>query len=246
MDWLTLHASTVIGAIWMLVLGPAVGNYACSVVYRLPLGRTPFEQHPFCGHCHAALQPIDLFPIISYVLTRGKCRYCGGTIPGIYTVIELACLTLFMAYFFTFGMGQQFLLATAAGVFVIIAASIHYQQGWLPASIYSYAWLVSLTLRTLQEGTIYPAIQGMVLAFVSALLLHAAQQKLRKKTPDISTPWIWWAGLFGMLVPVLEWQWFIVPLSGLLIARFCKKKAGHADMIVWPASLLLAPVLLTM
>ncbi|MFZ8393333.1 prepilin peptidase, partial [Staphylococcus aureus] len=75
----------------MLVLGPAVGNYACSVVFRLPRGQTPFERHPFCGHCNADLKPVDLFPILSWLSTRGRCRYCGGEIPALYTVVELIC-----------------------------------------------------------------------------------------------------------------------------------------------------------
>jgi leader peptidase (prepilin peptidase) / N-methyltransferase len=69
------HEFIIIGIIWMLVLGPAVGNYACSVVYRLPRGKTPFERHPYCGHCNADLKPIDLFPIWSWLSTKGKCRF---------------------------------------------------------------------------------------------------------------------------------------------------------------------------
>ena len=244
MDWLDQHSATLIGMIWMLVLGPSIGNYACSVVYRLPIGRTPFEQHPYCGHCGADLKPIDLFPILSYCLTRGKCRYCGGKIPGVYTVIEVACLVLFMANFLVLGMGQQFLLTTAAGVFVIIAASIQFQQGWLPATIYSYAWAIYFTLRTLQEGTIYPAIQGMVVAFILAISVHAFWRKIKKAAPDISTPWIWWAGLFGTVVPMDQWGLFAVPLVCLLICAWCKEKQPIASIVAWAGGVLLMQVLM--
>ena len=245
MEWLDQHSGTVIGLIWMLVLGPAIGNYACSVVYRLPLGKTPFERHPFCGHCNTPLKPIDLFPIISYCMTGGICRYCGGPIPGIYTVIELACLALFVANFLVMGMGQQFLLTTTAGVFVIIAASIQHQQGWLSASIYSYAWAAYFMARTLQEGTIYPAIQGMVVAFVVALTLHALHAKLKKSEPNIATPWIWWAGMVGMVVPMGQWELFLVPLTCLLICAWCKEKRAQSVIVSWAGGVLMMPVLLS-
>ena len=57
--WVAAHQFLLIGIVCMVVIGPAVGNYACSVVYRLPRGKTPFERHPFCGHCNADLKPIE-------------------------------------------------------------------------------------------------------------------------------------------------------------------------------------------
>lgn len=60
--WIAANHFMLCGIILMLAIGPAVGNYACSVVYRLPRGKTPFERHPYCGHCNADLKPIDLFP----------------------------------------------------------------------------------------------------------------------------------------------------------------------------------------
>src|SRR5690349_8076964 len=106
----------VAGLIFMCVLGPAVGNYACSVVYRLPRSQTPFEKKPYCGHCGTMLKPIDLFPLISFILTRGKCRYCGDPIRASYFVIELLCLAVFIINFLSLGMSDSFLLLTAFSV----------------------------------------------------------------------------------------------------------------------------------
>ena len=162
--------TTLYGLIFMLVLGPAVGNYACSVVYRLPRGKTPFERSPFCGHCNADLKPIDLFPILSWCMTRGRCRYCAGPIPSVYTVIEVACGAVFVAYFLHFGIGEPFLLYTAYAVFVIILAAIHWQQGWIAATIYSYAFACIALARTLAEHTIYGTVQS---AFVMLMVMVA-------------------------------------------------------------------------
>ncbi len=203
-EWIATHEFTIIGIIFMLVIGPAVGNYACSVVYRLPRGKTPFERHPYCGHCNADLKPIDLFPILSWLMTRGKCRYCGGAIPGIYTLIELACGAAFIGYFLTFGMSESFLLYAAFATFAVILAAIQWQQGWIAATIYSYALALIFLVRALAEHSLYPTVQSSFIMLILALLLR--QLTPARRVSPFEQPWIWWAVLLGALVPLGQWQ----------------------------------------
>lgn len=242
--WIAAHDVTLMGIIWMLVLGPAVGNYACSVVYRLPRGATPFERHPFCGHCNASLKPIDLFPIISWCLTRGHCRYCGGPVPGIYTLIELSCAAVFIGYFLVFGVDEMFLLLTFYAVFVIILAAIQWQQGWVSASIYSYAMLAIALARTLGEQTIYGWVQGSVIMLALCLsgqwLVTAL---LRRPFLPFDAPWIWWMVLLGALTPLTMWPLLGVPVAILLLFRVLPPR--WRPYALWPmtAMALYLPVL---
>lgn len=234
--WIAAHEFTLIGLIWMVVIGPAVGNYACSVVYRLPRGKTPFERHPFCGHCNADLKPIDLFPIWSWVSTRGKCRYCKGEIPSIYTVIEAVCGIVFIAYFLHFGVGEAFILYATYAVFVVILASIQWQQGWVAATIYSYAFICLALVRVLQEHSIYGIIQSAFLMLLAAILAHRIS-KHRQESP-FEKPWIWWWVLLGAIVPVAEWQL----LAPILLLQWLAPKESR--VIVYSVATLTLPLLL--
>ena len=233
-EWVALHHFMLIGVIWMVVLGPAIGNYACSVVYRLPRGKTPFERHPYCGHCNADLKPIDLAPILSWLSTRGKCRYCAGAVPGIYTVIELVCGAVFVGYFLHFGINQQFLLYTAYAVFVIIMAAIHWQRGWIAASIFSYAFACIALVRAVNEHTIYHTIQGAFLMLLLMLCLNAFS-RTRKQSP-FEKPWIWWFVLMGALVPLQQWQ-FIAPI---FVLKLLVPKQSR--VIIYAAGALVLPL----
>ncbi len=221
----------------MLVIGPAVGNYACSVVYRLPRGKTPFERHPYCGHCNADLKPIDLFPIISWCLTRGKCRYCGGKIPSIYTIIEIACGAVFIAYFLKFGISELFLLYTAYATFAIILTAIHWQQGWISATVYSYGFACIALARSLTEHTIYGTVQSSVVMLVLALLVFRAFPKNRAVSP-FEKSWIWWLVLLGALVPLAQWQ-LLAPVT--VIALLVPKEVR---VMVYAAAALALPLVL--
>ena len=196
-----MDSTTLIGLIFMLVLGPAVGNYACSVVYRLPRGQTPFEKKPYCGHCGEMLQPRDLFPIISYLMTKGKCRFCGDPIRMSYLIIELLCLAVFIANFLILGMSEQFILFTAFSVFLIIMVMIDFHEGFLSSFMYVLAFCVMGIIHSTQVETIYPWLQsGFVCLFVAAMLWQASRKG--KGTLPVVPHWVWLSGLVGVSFPL--------------------------------------------
>lgn len=248
-EWIALHQATIMGIILMGVLGPAVGNYACSVVYRLPLGRTPFERHPYCGHCNADLQPRDLFPILSWLSTRGACRYCAGPIPSIYTAIELACLAVFVGYFLTFGVGEAFLLLASFAVFTIILAAIQWQQGWVSASIYGYAFTSVALLRTWADGTIYGWVQSAFITLVLCLLWQRIVTAIaRTQFAPFDTPWIWWMTLIAALTPLGLLPLLVVPAFLLVVFRLLPTAVRPwvlvpvtALALYWPVALATMP-----
>lgn len=233
--WLDADLFTLSIAIFLLVIGPAVGNYACSVIYRLPLGKTPFERNPFCGHCGTDLKPIDLFPILSWCMTRGACRYCGGKIPALYTIVELLCGAFFIGYFLHFGMSEQFLLYSAYGVMVVILMGIHFQQGWIAATIYSYAIAVVLIVRTLTEGTIYGAVKGF---FVMLILVLGLMRLAGNKANPFERPWVWWFVLMGTVLPMAQWH-LILPVYAikLLVPKDQRVAIYTAAALLFPLTL---------
>jgi prepilin signal peptidase PulO-like enzyme (type II secretory pathway) len=200
MDQFTLSA-----IIFLCVLGAAVGNYACSVVYRLPRGQTPFEKKPYCGHCGTMLEPRDLFPLISFLLTRGKCRFCKGKIPVTYFVIELLCLALFISNFLVWGMSEYFLLTTALFVFVIILVFIDYNESFISNFILTLAVALAALLRTLQDHSIYPWFQGGFLCLFIAALIWQITRKGKGVLAEVPQ-YVWLSGLMGVVLPSPLWK----------------------------------------
>lgn len=184
----------------MLVLGPAVGNYACSVVYRLPRGQTPFEKKPYCGHCGTLLQPVDLFPILSFLRSGGKCRYCGGAIRSTYLWIEVMCLAIFIAGFLLLGMSQSFLLVTTFGVFLTILVFIDYHEGFLSNYMLTLAMVTVGLLRALNEHTIYPWFLGGFMALFWAAGVWQMGRKGKGTLAEVPHM-VWLAMLIGASLP---------------------------------------------
>ena len=60
-----------------------LGAYATTDILRLLNGATipVWHQDCYCPICGHKLRLTDQFPIVSYLLSKGKCRYCATPIP---------------------------------------------------------------------------------------------------------------------------------------------------------------------
>ncbi len=85
-----IKINTVI-TITTFIMGTAFGSFLSVVLHRfhdqkkgIIIGRSA------CPHCQHPLKNRDLMPLISYLLLRGKCRYCEKKIGLEYFILELA------------------------------------------------------------------------------------------------------------------------------------------------------------
>lgn len=95
--------------IWMFFLGASIGSFLNVVIYRLPRGESIIFPPSHCPKCNHRLVSKDLIPVFSFILLRGRCRYCGEKISVRYFLVEtflgisFSLLFLFFNFsFFTF------------------------------------------------------------------------------------------------------------------------------------------------
>lgn len=55
-----------------------------------------------CLKCEESLGPLDLVPVISFFILRGRCRHCKAAIDWQYPLVELATGTLFLLFYFKY------------------------------------------------------------------------------------------------------------------------------------------------
>lgn len=73
----------------IFIIGCFFGSFFTLAVYRLPKKEDIFIKHSYCPNCNHKLGFLDLFPILSYLFLRGKCRYCKTRIRPRYFLLEL-------------------------------------------------------------------------------------------------------------------------------------------------------------
>lgn len=77
-------------------LGLTIGSFINSIIYRLNTGEDFIIKRSHCPHCGHILNWNDLVPILSFILLRGKCRYCQKPISWQYPLVELTTGLLFV------------------------------------------------------------------------------------------------------------------------------------------------------
>lgn len=159
------------GVIWSIALGFAAGNYACSLVHRLPRGRLILDKKPYCGSCGTMLEVRDLFPVVSAVLLKHRCRYCHTPFPVSHTWTEILVGLLFVLAFFAYGFTEQYLLVVCIGIFLITLAAIQANEGIIMGKILLCVIVFGMVYRTLQDHTIYGFFNGALFAMIFGALL---------------------------------------------------------------------------
>jgi len=80
----------------IFIFGLVVGSFLNCVIYRLEQKQSFLQGRSFCPHCKHILSWQDLIPVLSFLILRGKCRYCGKPISIQYPLIEIATGILFV------------------------------------------------------------------------------------------------------------------------------------------------------
>jgi len=74
----------------VFLVGLALGSFLNVVITRVPRGEGVLGGRSRCPRCRATLPWRDNVPLVSYLLLKGRCRFCGGAISRRYPAVELA------------------------------------------------------------------------------------------------------------------------------------------------------------
>ncbi|PIY78427.1 MAG: prepilin peptidase, partial [Parcubacteria group bacterium CG_4_10_14_0_8_um_filter_35_7] len=80
---------------FIFIFGLCIGSFLNAVIWRLHRKESFFKGRSYCPKCRHSLGARDLIPLLSFLLLKGKCRYCKEKISWQYPVVELATGLLF-------------------------------------------------------------------------------------------------------------------------------------------------------
>ena len=159
----------------IFVLGLVVGSFLNVVIYRLPLKESIIFPSSHCPECETKLKYYDLIPVLSYLSTKAKCRYCGEKISIRYPIVELLNALLFLLTFLKYGLNTEFIIFTIliASLIVVSFIDIKYQIipneitfSFIPLGIILSFIFNHITFLNSFLGLIIPAGLLLLIAFI--------------------------------------------------------------------------------
>lgn len=158
-------------AFYVLAMGLIVGSYLNVVIYRLPRELSTAWPRSHCPGCGNAIAARDNVPLLSFLLLRGRCRFCRTPIAWRYPAIEALTALLFLLCFWRFGPSLETAAACLFSAALVALAVIDLEHFLLPDQITLPGTVVGLALAPwLDWGGAKEALIG---AGLGALVLLA-------------------------------------------------------------------------
>ena len=92
----------MIWLVFVVLMGACVGSFLNVVVWRMPRGQSIVFPGSHCPSCGRAIKWYDNVPLLSWLVLRGKCRFCNVSISPRYLIVEAATALMVVGLYVCF------------------------------------------------------------------------------------------------------------------------------------------------
>ncbi|MCL5004069.1 MAG: prepilin peptidase [Patescibacteria group bacterium] len=161
----------------VLAFGACVGSFLNVVIDRFPAGQSILgRSRSDC--CARTLGVWDLIPILSFMFSRGRCRYCNHHLSFYYPLVEASAAILTLIFYLIFPL-PHFVFYAVNGYFLIIYFFMDLKYGLVSSAVFSLNifFTVSCLLYLLYRRELslaqmeLTAVSGFILALFFLFLI---------------------------------------------------------------------------
>jgi len=142
----------------IFLFGICIGSFLNVVILRLPAGESILgigkskedkEKASHCMTCGAKIRPIDLIPVFSWLMLRGKCHNCGQKISPRYPIVESLNGILYVLTFFALDINVKSIITCVLMSFLICIGFIDWDTKDIYISMVAVILILSVPLHLL-------------------------------------------------------------------------------------------------
>lgn len=160
-------------ASFIFLIGLCFGSFATLVSWRLPRGEAICATRSQCPKCKTNLGVLDLFPLLSWLLSKGKCRHCGEKVHWRYPAIELLCAASFLLVYSIYGLSVDLVIIALLAAALITMLVIDFEHYIIPDSLQIFFLGLGIAWQLYHGAIILNiAIAGLVGLAIGAALKY--------------------------------------------------------------------------
>ncbi|MGN0426421.1 MAG: prepilin peptidase [Agathobacter sp.] len=165
----------LVAAIYILIFtyGIVIGSFLNVCIYRIPKKESIIFPSSHCMECGHKLSWYDLFPLFSFLLLKGRCRYCGTKISKQYPVVEAVNGILYVIVFMANGLNAKSILYCLMTSALLVITVIDERTFEIPVSLNCFLAILGVFMCFLDYRNLLEHIIGAVCVslFLELLLL---------------------------------------------------------------------------
>lgn len=152
--------------IFIFLFGIVIGSFLNVCILRIPNKEDIVKERSHCMSCGHVLKWYDLFPLISFMILGGKCRYCKTKLSVQYPLVEALNGVLYVVIFLIYGVSVETLLYTLLTSALIVLSFIDFKTYEIPIGIN----LIILALGLVRVATDYSNWLTYLIGFIAVSL----------------------------------------------------------------------------
>lgn len=147
---------------YIFLIGSIIGSFINVCVHRYKSNESFLVPHSHCTNCNHPLRWLDLIPIISWFLLKGKCKYCKHHISFRYPLVEFLTGFLFFLILYEFSFSATTFIYLIAASILIFAAFVDMDIMIIPDRTHLFLAICSVLLLFLQPESYLDRVIGSI------------------------------------------------------------------------------------
>jgi len=129
-----------------------IGSFLNVCIYRIPRGESVIFPPSHCPRCGQQLGPLELIPVLSFLMLRGRCRHCRVPIGWRYPLVELLTALLLTLIYWRFGYSVELLYYGGLTALLLVISFIDLDTMVIPTRLVEMGaiWAIAYNLYTEQ------------------------------------------------------------------------------------------------
>ena len=216
------------------MFGAVFASFITCTAWRVVRGEDWMLGHSHCDTCGHELSTADLFPIISYIALKGKCRYCGSKVPPRDLIFEIILGLLFAGTLAMHGVVDAAVIAALALEMLLLGLSLaDWDSGVIPDGFLAailVVWILTVGFRQdIQrfaiEGVIAALACGLLTAIATAIIGKIMKAKVSYGPTKLAMCLMLFLGFKGSVVAL-----GVAVVLGIFFALVCKSKKRRISL----------------
>ncbi|MFA5096313.1 MAG: prepilin peptidase [Candidatus Omnitrophota bacterium] len=227
------------GQIIVFIFGSIIGSFLNVCIHRMPKSESVVWPRSHCPRCGKRIPGYDNIPFISFMLLKGRCRFCKEKISLRYPLVELITALLFLAFFTRYGLSYNFFFYLVLASALIIATFVDIRHRIIPDEVSIGGAIIGFILSSVRGFNLAPlsfsfrpmfsSLAGIIIGagviYLTGKLFDLIYFKLLKNPPINGESESMGGGdvkLLAMIGAFLGWPrallaFFIAPFFGALV-----------------------------